>query len=97
MELLSSGSYLLTAGCSCPSLEQEPGGDVPTQIFLSFQDLPVASHKPVSLAPASTSLLPPAAELLFNPSNQPCIQPQWQWESWARPGPSRLPAALHPK
>lgn len=92
MELLSSGSSLLTTGCSCPSLEREPGGDVPAQIFLSFQDPPVTPCRLVSLVPTHTSLLPPAANLLFNPCDQPRIQLQRQQESWACPGTSCLPA-----
>lgn len=43
----------------------------PLRSFLSFQDPPVASRRLASLAPASASLLPPAAEPDFNPSNQP--------------------------
>jgi len=85
MELLSSGSSLLTVGCSCPSLERELGGDAPAQIFLPFQGLPVAPRRLASPAPASASLLLPAAELVFRPSNQPSIQPRRQWESWAPP------------
>lgn len=81
MELLSSGSSLRAAGCSCPLLEREPGSDARSDLsFLSRS--PMASHRLVSLGLASTSLLLPTAELVFNPSNQPHIQGQWQWQSW---------------
>lgn len=84
MELLSSGSSLRTAGCSCPLLERELGSDARSDLsFLSRP--PVASHRLVSLGLASTSLLLPAAELVFNPSNQPHVQAQWRWEGWVHP------------
>lgn len=96
MELLSSGSSLRTAGCSCPLLVRELGSDAHSDLsFLSRS--PMASHRLANLGCASTSLLLPAAELVFNPSNQSHIQAQWRWESWVHPGLSCLPAILHPE